>query len=1279
MKKQLCALLACAMLASTFVAVQAETGGLAPKNEAYTVPVSTDVDYNMNIGWKFLKPDYENLTNPNTGDEGIGYWSYGDSLEYVKRTYGSGELNFYDVEFDDSTWETVSVPHTYNDDDIFDGYINGSGDAVERGLGFYRKHFTLDEKHNGQKVFVEFEGIRQSAYVWVNGEPAGVYQLGVDPFGFDITEYVNYGGDNVIAVANDSSGGGNASWGFQYESKPDSEWGASDGINVQWNSAGFNPTLGGLSRNVILHTKNRVYQTLPLYSNLKTTGTYIYGTDYDIDEKSVTINVESEVRNESESAAELTLEVAVADKNGNLQWSFKTDEVTTVPVAQDKDVAFTNIVAEDAYVWEDAFRALNKEAQEAVADGDPNVGEVPNPTDTNTVEVQYIKVSAKVEGMRFWSPDDPYLYNVYTILKDSDGNILDVTETSTGFRKTVINGGTDDGGVYINDEYYYLKGYAQRATNEWAAIGVSTDWLDDFDMKLMRESNANHVRWMHIAAQPSDIRACDKYGIVVVQPAGDGEEDTKGRQWDQRVETMRDTIVYFRNNPSIVFWECGNNKVSSAHMQEMTDLRKTLDPNGGRIMGCRALGGESEDDKAGVEASEYVATMLGRSIEDDNGFRSWGQETINKRAIMESEYYREEAPRRVWDNYSAPWYDYVHMPVRKDADAWDLTSEDFAVGSISAYNHYYSNRVNSNSSRQTYSGAAMLCWTDSNQHGRNVNTENARMSGRVDPVRLKKQSFYATQVMQDEFPAVHVIGHWDYAKHTDDYAAKGIEPKKTIYVVASNVKYVELYINGVSQGKCVSPTDGFLYTFNDIDITQGGYIEAIGYNTKGEALARHKIETTGEPASIKLTPVTGPQGLLADGSDVAYFDVEIVDSDGRVIPEAYEKLELSITGDAVLKGGYNSGTAPWVDGGADLSVEYPNHMLNTNPNVVYTECGTNRIFVRAGFTPGNVTVTVKAPNLDLETSKTLTTTEVKVENGLAVSKQQAYNDEVEARPEPEVPTQAVMLPLMNFANIIFGEGGNTYVYKEEDTRQYITVYVDGVKIEGLTAYMMAGSVFGDLEMFAEAVGAEVSAPAVGADLNTALITVTKGDKVMRLKGSKLYNKDDDEIKTINQISEWVDGKLYAELSEVSTQLGLEDDDITANMTKYNVWTQPIDYSFTLSTVGLTADGYNANNYVALNDVVSLKSAPEYVASDGVKLLKANGVRFKIEPKVDGELKITYTGGTAIMPEYENRKGGETAIASDTAISVKAGTVYYLQGSASSSAKITQISFTPDEK
>ena len=135
--------------------------------------------------------------------------------------------------------------------------------------------------------------------------------------------------------------------------------------------------------------------------------------------------------------------------------------------------------------------------------------------------------------------------------------------------------------MLINGRPVWLRGYAQRATNEWAQSGIVPEWMHDWDARWVRESGANHIRWMHVAASPMDLRACDRQGVVCTQPAGDKERETFGRQWDQRVELMRNVILAYRNHPAILFWEAGNNVISAEHMREMRLLKQALDPDGG--------------------------------------------------------------------------------------------------------------------------------------------------------------------------------------------------------------------------------------------------------------------------------------------------------------------------------------------------------------------------------------------------------------------------------------------------------------------------------------------------------------------------------------------------------------------------------------------------------------------------------------------------------------------------------------------------------------------------
>jgi len=102
-----------------------------------------------------------------------------------------------------------------------------------------------------------------------------------------------------------------------------------------------------------------------------------------------------------------------------------------------------------------------------------------------------------------------------------DGKIVDVDKVTTGFRQTEFKGGAGTGGVYLNGKFVYLKGFAQRASNEWAGLGQAyPDWMHEFQAQLIRDSHANYVRWMHIAPQRVDSDTADRFGIIQICPGG---------------------------------------------------------------------------------------------------------------------------------------------------------------------------------------------------------------------------------------------------------------------------------------------------------------------------------------------------------------------------------------------------------------------------------------------------------------------------------------------------------------------------------------------------------------------------------------------------------------------------------------------------------------------------------------------------------------------------------------------------------------------------------------
>ncbi|MBR3485054.1 MAG: beta galactosidase jelly roll domain-containing protein, partial [Bacteroidales bacterium] len=383
--------------------------------------------------------------------------------------------------FNDRGWQKVTLPHAFNEDEAFKVDIHVLTDTVM----WYRKHFVLPKETKGRKVFIEFEGARQGVDVYVNGKMVGQHENGVMAFGFDLTPYVRPGA-NVIAVRVDNN------WDYAERST---------GVKYQWSNKNFNANYGGLPKNVWLHVTDKLYQTLPLYSNLGTTGVYIYAADIRVAARTALLHAESEVRNETGKPQAAEYRVALIDRDGTVLKTFGSEPVTVAAGA----------------------------------------------TATLCAE-------APVEGLHFWSWGYGYLYDVKTCLV-VDGKVVDEVTTRTGFRKTRFA----EGKIWINDRVLQVKGFAQRTSNEWPALGMSVPaWLSDYSNGLMVEQNANTVRWMHVTPWKQDVESCDRVGLMMSMQAGDAEKDCFGQQWEQRKELMRDAIIYNRNNPSIIYYECGN-------------------------------------------------------------------------------------------------------------------------------------------------------------------------------------------------------------------------------------------------------------------------------------------------------------------------------------------------------------------------------------------------------------------------------------------------------------------------------------------------------------------------------------------------------------------------------------------------------------------------------------------------------------------------------------------------------------------------------------------------
>ena len=456
---------------------------------------------------------------------------------------------------------------------------------------------------------------------------------------------------------------------------------------------------------------------------------------------------------------------------------------------------------------------------------------------------------------------------------------------------------------------------------------------------------------MHVTPAKQDVESCDRVGLIEAMPAGDAEGDPSGRRWTQRVDLMRDSIIYNRNNPSILFYESGNKGISEDHMREMKAVRDQFDPHGGRLIGSREM--------LGSQVAEYGGEML----------------YINKSAgkpVWAHEYNRDEGARKFWNNQTAPFH--------PDSPLYNRNQESFTLEDILRWDDYF--RARPGTGRRVSSGGANISWIDENSHFRGDN--NYRRSGEVDAMRIPKDAFYAHQTMWDgwvnpEFPRIHILGHWNYSSGAP----------RTVYVVA-NTASVELLLNGHSLGTQM-PTHDFLFTFQNVNY-QSGTLEAVGYDVHHSAIVRTKLETATAPLRIRLTPHIGPGGLHADGADLALLDVEVVDAQGRRVPTAMDKIHFSLQGEAEWRGGIAQGAAqptpintePQDTHGLAKTAPAPylhddNYILSLDLPV---EGGINRVSIRSTTHAGSITVKASADGLQPATL-TLASTAVTVANGLS--------------------------------------------------------------------------------------------------------------------------------------------------------------------------------------------------------------------------------------------------------------------------------------------------------
>ncbi|OEJ98671.1 glycosyl hydrolase [Flavivirga aquatica] len=235
---------------------------VAQKNNLPRRNISTQrTKYNLNLGWKF------HLGNTNEHPESVN--------------------------FNDSNWESVSVPHTlqlvsYEMDSIQETWVQKK---YLRDFGWYRKQVFVDDDHT-KKVFLEFEGVHNATELWVNGKSVGDFKVnGYVPFHFDITNFVNFGEDNLIVIKADNS--------FNKTIAPDPH--RTDYIKF-----------GGLYRDLYLVTTNKLHVNF----NWEDYDAGVHITTPTVNKNNGTVSIKTTVKNENSTSKNCKIVTKIIDAKG---------------------------------------------------------------------------------------------------------------------------------------------------------------------------------------------------------------------------------------------------------------------------------------------------------------------------------------------------------------------------------------------------------------------------------------------------------------------------------------------------------------------------------------------------------------------------------------------------------------------------------------------------------------------------------------------------------------------------------------------------------------------------------------------------------------------------------------------------------------------------------------------------------------------------------------------------------------------------------------------------
>lgn len=488
-----------------------------------------------------------------------------------------------------------------------------------------------------------------------------------------------------------------------------------------------------------------------------------------------------------------------------------------------------------------------------------------------------------VERPKLWSPETPVLYKAVSKIYSGD-TLLDTYSTRFGIRTI----------EYIADKGFYLNGKRRKFQgvcnhHDLGPLGAAINVAAlRHQLTLLKEMGCDAIRTSHNMPAPELVELCDEMGFMMMLEPFDEWDIAKCdngyhrffNEWAEK--DMVNMLRQYRNNPCVVMWSIGN-EVPTQWSPEGYKVAKFLqdichreDPTRpvtcgmDQVKSVLANGFAAMLDIPGLNYRAHLYDEAYERLPQNIILGSETSSTVSSRGVYKFPVERKAGA--MYDDHQSSSYDleYCNWSNIPDIDFARAEDHEWTIGQF------------------VWTGFDYL--GEPSPYDTNAWPNHSSMFGIIDLASIPKDRYYLYRsVWNKEAKTLHILPHWNW---------EGREGEKTPVFVYTNYPSAELFINGKSYGRQTKHKNGtvenrYRLMWHDA-VYQPGEVRVVAYDEQGNPVAEKTVRTAGKPHHIEL--VTDRSSLQADGKDLAYVTLRIVDKDGNLCPNDGRLVSFKVKG-----------------------------------------------------------------------------------------------------------------------------------------------------------------------------------------------------------------------------------------------------------------------------------------------------------------------------------------------------------------------------------------------